>query len=132
MTTQHVKDDTDGIKTKFTIKEEVEMALDKHEDACKEVNDRKFIKCPNMLTQIFSLVGLFVMVAAAIGGYWKIESGQNERDSVIEIKVMQQKNDIDNTRATLKELVQKIDENKQLQERNQNEILQALRKISPR
>ena len=70
------------------------------------------------------------MVAAAIGGYWKIESEQDQRDSIMEMRINQQKTESDNLLVLVKELTQKVDESKKQQEINQIEILQALRKLT--
>jgi hypothetical protein len=105
----HKSEDTDAIKTKLTIREEVKMALDDHEENCIGKNDLRYMRSPRMWVQVFAIFGLFVVVAGAVAGYWQFEGKQNERDTIMEFNGAQREVKIQRLEESVVKMNEKID-----------------------
>lgn len=108
--THHRDGDTDEIKTKLTIREEVKMALDDHEEVCVGKNDLRYMRSPRVWVQIFAIFGLLVVVAGGVAGYWQVEGKQNERDTIMEFNGAQREVKIQRLEEAVIKMNAKIDD----------------------
>jgi hypothetical protein len=108
--THHRSEDTDAIKVKLTIREEVKMALDDHEENCMGKNDMRYMRSPRAWVQVFAIFGLLVVVAGGVAGYWQLEGKQNERDTIMEFNGVQREMKIQRLEESVIKMNAKIDD----------------------